>query len=112
MEKGNDQSDEDGLGSTEVVMNWLAARVENANRSRLPEEFNRLVIEAIDSLDEAIRLQKLLEMAYEVYHKPIGVCKDADDRVGLLLSLYLEHSQPFLATAQETLNHLQEQFNR
>lgn len=87
MEKGNDQSNEHRLGSTEVVM------------SR--------VINAIDSADEVVRLHKLLELAYEVYSRPIALCKDADDRVYLLLSLYLEHSQPILAGLRESLESLQ-----
>lgn len=80
----------------------------------LPEHQTKMmhqVLTAIDSLDEVIRLQKLLEMAYEVFSKPIGFYKDADERMGLLLSLYLEHSQPFLATAQESLNHLNKQLS-
>lgn len=112
MEQRNDQGNEDCLGSTETVMNKFRKGIHNAESSLLPNELNRIVVHTMDSLDEAVRLQKLIEMAYEVLSKPIGFCKDADDRVGLLLSLYLEHSQPYLATAQESLNHLNEHLNR
>lgn len=87
MAEGNDQSNEDRLGSTEVMMNRI--------------------INAMDSADEVVRLHKLLELAYEVYSRPIALCKDADDRVYLLLSLYLEHSQPFLASLRKSLENLQ-----
>lgn len=93
MEERNDQGNEHSISSIEVMR-------------------SAILIDAINSLDELVRLRKLLEMAFEVFSTPIGFYRDADDRVILLLSLYLEHSQPFLATAEESLNNLLEMFNR
>jgi hypothetical protein len=93
MEKRNDQGNEHSIGSVEAIS-------------------SAIVIDAINSLDEVVRLQKLLVMAHEVFSLPIGFHKDAEDRAILLLTLYLEHSQSFLATAQESLNNLLEVFNR